>query len=82
VGPATPWISHNSFLRNQGVSLAAREGARPSLVGNVFDKKTLELPAEIMDAVKSTNFPLDVKPQTPVSPRAGHPPAPSEGKKQ
>jgi serine/threonine protein phosphatase PrpC len=83
VGASTPWISHNSFQRNQGVELAAREGARPSLVGNVFDKNTLELPAEIpMDAVKAKNFFVDAKPRPLVSGRAGHPSAPSEGKKQ
>jgi hypothetical protein len=52
-------------------------------VGNVFDKNTLELPAEIpMDAVKAKNFFVDAKPRPLVSGRAGHPSAPSEGKKQ
>ncbi|HEV3196759.1 MAG TPA: protein phosphatase 2C domain-containing protein [Bryobacteraceae bacterium] len=83
VGASTPWISHNSFQRNQGVAIAAREGARPSLVGNVFEKNKLELPPEIsVDMVKSKNFLLDVKPGTPVSNRAGHAPPLSEGKKQ
>jgi parallel beta-helix repeat protein len=83
LGASSPWISHNSFQRNIVAGLAAREGARPSLVGNVFEKNTLDLPPEIsMDAVKSKNFLLDVKPRALVSPRAGHAPALSEGKKQ
>jgi hypothetical protein len=83
VGPSTPWISHNSFQRNQAVGLAAREGAKPSLVGNVFEKNTLELPPDIpMDGVKAKNFLLDIKPRPPASNRAGHPSAPAEGKKQ
>jgi hypothetical protein len=83
VGASTPWISHNSFQRNQGPALAAREGARPSLVGNVFEKNKLELPPEIsVDVVRSKNFFLDDKPRAPVSNRAGHSPPLSEGKKQ
>ncbi|HLK69944.1 MAG TPA: protein phosphatase 2C domain-containing protein [Bryobacteraceae bacterium] len=82
VGAAKPWISHNSFQRNLGVALAAREGARPSLIGNVFDKNALELPAEMMDVVKSKNFLLDVKPRPPAANRPPHLGAPSEGKKQ
>jgi hypothetical protein len=83
VGASTPWISHNSFQRNIVSGLAAREGARPSLVGNVFEKNTLDLPPEVpMDVVKTRNFLLDAKPRQLVSPRAGHAPALSEGKKQ
>ena len=82
LGASTPWISHNSFQRNLVVGLAAREGARPSLVGNVFEKNTLELPPEVsMDVVKSKNFLLDGKPRVLVSPRAGHVPALPEDKK-
>ena len=84
VGASTPWISHNSLQRNLGPGrLAAREGARPSLVGNVFEKNKLELPPEIsVDVVRSKNFFLDDKPRAPVSNRAGHPPPLPEGKKQ
>jgi hypothetical protein len=82
VGASTPWISHNWFQSNQG-GLAAREGARPSLVGNVFEKNKLELPPEIsVDVVRSKNLFLDVKPGAAVSNRAGHAPPLSEGKKQ
>lgn len=83
VGSSTPWISHNSFQRNQGLALAAREGARPSLVGNVFEKNKLELPPEIsVDVLRSKNFFLDERPRAAVSNRAGHSPPLSEGKKQ
>ncbi|HEY2011999.1 MAG TPA: protein phosphatase 2C domain-containing protein [Bryobacteraceae bacterium] len=57
LGPSTPWILHNSLLRNKGVEVAAREGAKPALVGNVFDKNALELPPDIsMDSVHDKNF--------------------------
>ncbi len=60
LGPSSAWILHNSFQRNKGVALAAREGARPALVGNVFDRATLELPPEVrMDTVREKNFFLD-----------------------
>ncbi len=64
-GPAQPWVSHNSLQRDK-VGLAARNGARPSLVGNVFEKAPVELPSD-MDgkAVAEKNFGLTV-------PRAPH----------
>ncbi|SPF49692.1 Protein serine/threonine phosphatase [Candidatus Sulfopaludibacter sp. SbA4] len=71
-GPSTPWILHNSLQRNKGAALAAREGARPVLVGNVFDKSALELPPEVPPAtVKEKNYFLDAgrgggrRPDTP-----------------
>ncbi len=64
-GPSSLWLSHNSFLHNHGANLAARDGAQPSLTGNVFDKSTLELPPELkMDSVREQNFLLDAKPAT------------------
>jgi serine/threonine protein phosphatase PrpC len=60
VGPSAPWIWHNSIQRNKGAGLAAREGARPALAGNVFEKNGIELPPEIsMDDVRQRNFFLD-----------------------
>jgi len=60
LGPSTPWILHNSLQRNKGAALAAREGARPALVGNVFDRSALELPPEVPAAtVKEKNYFLD-----------------------
>jgi hypothetical protein len=66
-GPVEAWISHNSFQRNKG-GLVARDGAKPALVGNVFEKNPIVLPPEIsMDTVREHNFVLDAR--TPV--RAG-----------
>ena len=60
LGAAAPWISRNEIRRNKGAGVAAREGARPALVGNVFEKNALELPAETdMRAVRERNFFLD-----------------------
>jgi serine/threonine protein phosphatase PrpC len=64
-GPNSLWLSHNSFLHNHGANLAARDGAQPSLTGNVFDKSTLELPPDLkMESVREQNFLLDAKPAT------------------
>jgi serine/threonine protein phosphatase PrpC len=64
-GPSSLWLSHNSFLHNHGSNFAARDGAQAWLTGNVFDKSTLELPAELkMDDVRAQNFLLDAKPAT------------------
>lgn len=61
-GPMEPWILHNSFQRNKG-GLVARDGARPALAGNVFEKNPIVLPPEIqMDTVREHNFILDAKP--------------------
>ena len=60
VGPSAPWVWHNSIQRNKGMGLAAREGARPALAGNVFEKNGVDLPPEIsMDDVRQRNFFLD-----------------------
>jgi nitrous oxidase accessory protein NosD len=61
-GPVEAWISHNSFQRNKN-GLVARDGAKPALVGNVFEKNLIVLPPEIsMDTVRDHNFILDAKP--------------------
>ena len=61
-GGAAPWISHNTFRRNKGVGLAARDGAKPLLRDNTFEKNGIELPPELMDAAKAGNLFLDVGP--------------------
>jgi serine/threonine protein phosphatase PrpC len=67
-GPAKPWISHNSFQRDK-IAVEAGESARPSLVGNVFEKTALKLPAEMdIKAIAEKNFGL-------TAPRAGRGPA-------
>jgi hypothetical protein len=63
-GPSQPWISHNS-LRGNKTGLAAHDGARPALDGNVFDKNAtqVELPAEMpMKDVRAHNTFIDAKP--------------------
>ena len=65
-GPSAPWLSHNSLLRNGRAGLAAHYGARPSLVGNVFEKNVLELAADAdLKAVREMNFFLDEKVEKP-----------------
>ena len=60
LGPSSPWLSHNLIQANHGAGIAARDGAHPSLLGNVIEKNALEPPAT--DAVKELNFLLDAKP--------------------
>ena len=44
LGPSTPWLSHNLIQGNKGAGVAARDGARPALLGNVVEQNALELP--------------------------------------
>ena len=63
-GPSQPWISHNT-LRGNKTGLAAHDGARPALEGNLFDKNStqVELPAEMpMKDVRAHNTFIDAKP--------------------
>jgi len=62
LGANTPWLSHNLLQGNKGAGVAARDGAKPSLLGNTFDRNVLEPPAS--EAVKALNFFLGM-PQTP-----------------
>jgi serine/threonine protein phosphatase PrpC len=68
-GPAAPWLSHNLIQANKGPGVAARDGARPSLLANTFDRNVLEPPAT--DAVKELNF-FPAPPRTQARP-AVHP---------
>ena len=82
-GPSTAWISHNAIQNNKGAGLAARGGARPSLIGNVFEKNVLELPPEMpLDAVREKNFLMDPvrNHTTPARPRAGRASPPEDRK--
>jgi serine/threonine protein phosphatase PrpC len=60
LGASKAWISHNDIRRNKGAGLAARDGALPALLQNVFEKNVVEVPAEMMPAVKEQNLLLDV----------------------
>ena len=59
-GASTPWISHNAFRRNKGAGVAAREGARPSMVDNIFEKNVIDVPPDMLEAVRAHNILLDV----------------------
>jgi serine/threonine protein phosphatase PrpC len=62
-GPSAPLVSHNTFQRIKGPAIAARDGANPEIVGNTFEKSTLDLPPGIPpDVVREHNFLIDVKP--------------------
>jgi len=76
LGESQAWISHNDIRRNKGAGLAARDGARPALAGNVFEKNAVEVPAEMAAAVKEQNLILDM------APAAAHRPAAAAAKKK
>ena len=69
LGPSTPWLSHNLIQGNKGAGVAARDGARPALLGNVVERNALELPGST-DTVKEQNFLLDL-PKPGRGPRTG-----------
>jgi hypothetical protein len=56
-GPVQPWISHNALAKNRKAGVAAADGARPALTGNVFDRSGIELPPDMdMRSVRQHNF--------------------------
>ena len=67
LGPAAPWLSHNLIQANKGAGVAARDGAKASLLANTFDRNVLDPPAT--DAIKELNFFLT----PPRQPRPTHP---------
>jgi hypothetical protein len=70
LGESQAWISHNDIRRNKGWGLAARDGARPALLGNIFEKNAVEMPPEQLAAVKEQNLIVDA----PAAPRKNAPP--------
>jgi len=58
LGASTPWLSHNLIQSNKGGGVAARDGARPSLIGNVVDRNALEIPGA-PSSLRELNFLLD-----------------------
>ena len=62
LGASEPWISHNDIRRNKGAGIAARDGARPAMVGNVFEKNAVEVPEDMRQTVLERNTFLDLKP--------------------
>lgn len=75
-GLVNPWLFHNSFQRDKA-AIVVRGEARPQLLGNVFEKAPLNLPAGMSQpTVREHNFLLDLRPPT-------RPPAPNrKGKEQ
>jgi serine/threonine protein phosphatase PrpC len=59
LGASEPWISHNDIRGNKGLGLAARDGARPAMVGNVFEKNAVEVPEDMRQTVAERNTFLD-----------------------
>jgi hypothetical protein len=57
LGPSQPWLSHNVFQANKGPAIAAREGARPSLLGNTIDRATLDVPGDPAEIKRQNFFP-------------------------
>jgi PPM family protein phosphatase len=63
-GRSSPRLSHNALLHNGRAGIAAHDGARPSLVGNVFEKNGVDLPEGTdLAPIRQENFFLDTKPQ-------------------
>jgi serine/threonine protein phosphatase PrpC len=56
-GPSQPWLSHNLIQANKGAGVAAREGAHPSLLGNVIDHNTLDIPGDKDEIRRQNVFP-------------------------
>jgi serine/threonine protein phosphatase PrpC len=56
LGQSQAWISHNDIRRNKGWGLAARDGARPALLDNIFEKNAVDMPPEQLTAVKEQNL--------------------------
>ena len=70
-GPSAPVVSHNTFQRNKGPAMAARDGAQPEIVGNVFERSAAQVPwtavielppGASLDAIREHNFLVDAKP--------------------
>jgi serine/threonine protein phosphatase PrpC len=59
LGGTGHWLSHNAIQRNKGAGIAARDGAKPGLAGNIFEKNSLELPGLEMSLVRERNFLMD-----------------------
>jgi hypothetical protein len=60
LGASEPWISHNDIRKNKGAGIAARDGARPAMVGNVFEKNAVEVPEDMRQTVLERNTFLDL----------------------
>ena len=66
VGPSQPWLSHNLIQSNKGAGVAAREGAHPSLLGNVIDHNLLDVPGDKEEIRRQNFFPEAGRGSNPV----------------
>jgi parallel beta-helix repeat protein len=57
LGASQPWLSHNWIQGNKGAAVAAREGAHPSLLGNVIDRNVLDVPGDKQEIERQNLFP-------------------------
>ena len=73
LGGSGHWLSHNAVQRNKGAGIAARDGAKVGLIGNIIEKNSLELPGVEMNPLRERNFLLDA-PGRGASPGRGAPP--------
>jgi serine/threonine protein phosphatase PrpC len=64
-GPGTPWIAQNEIRNNKAAGLVAKDGARPAMTGNVFEKNLPDVPADMMQTVKEHNRLLGPFPAVP-----------------
>ena len=62
LGESRAWISHNDIRRNKGAGLAARDGARPALLQNIFEKNGVDVPPELATSVREQNLLIDLPP--------------------
>jgi serine/threonine protein phosphatase PrpC len=68
LGESQAWISHNDIRRNKVAGLVVRDGARPALLGNIFEKNAVDVPPEQLIAVKEQNMLLDLPPARKTAP--------------
>jgi serine/threonine protein phosphatase PrpC len=55
LGPSQAWLSHNWIQGNKGAGVAAHDGAHPSLLANVIDRNTIDVPGD-KDEIRRQNF--------------------------
>ena len=70
-GNLEPWFSHNTFQRNKGGAISARNGAKPALTGNVFEKNDLDVPGVPVETLREHNFLIGAQPARTAHPARG-----------
>jgi PPM family protein phosphatase len=54
-GTGTPWIAQNEIRNNKSAGLVAREGARPAMTGNIFEKNVVDVAPDMVQTVREHN---------------------------